>query len=238
MALSLEKRIIYEDNHLLVVNKLAGELVQPDNVGTISLEQTIKEYIKLKYNKPGEAFLGVVHRIDRPVSGLVIFAKSGKALTRLNLLIQEKKIKKYYWAIVNNEPSIGRIKLSHYLVRNTKNNTSKVYSSEVPGSKLADLFYTKIDSSDHYYLLEVELITGRHHQIRAQLSAANMPIKGDLKYGARRSNHDASISLHARKVVFNHPVKNKELTLIAPVPDDNLWKFFEERSLMHDRSKI
>lgn len=227
---SVEQRILFEDNHLLIVNKLAGELVQPDKEHSLSLEDTLKEYIRRKNGKPGNIFLGVIHRIDRPVSGTVVFAKSSKALSRMNRLLQEKKIQKTYWAIVSDRPELPETTLVNYLVRNTRNNTVKVFNKPVAESQEAILKYRLLSGSDRYFLLEVHLITGRHHQIRAQLSHAGMSIKGDLKYGSPRSNPDGSISLHARRVAFVHPVTLEELNITAPVPDDNLWQFFEENT--------
>lgn len=227
---SVEQRILFEDNHLLIVNKLAGELVQPDKEHSLSLEDTLKEYIRRKNGKPGNIFLGVIHRIDRPVSGTVVFAKSSKALSRMNRLLQEKKIQKTYWAIVSDRPELPETTLVNYLVRNTRNNTVKVFNKPVAESQEAILKYRLLSGSDRYFLLEVHLITGRHHQIRAQLSHAGMSIKGDLKYGSPRSNPDGSISLHARSVAFMHPVTLEELNITAPVPDDNLWQFFEENT--------
>ena len=220
--------ILYEDNHLLIVNKLAGELVQPDKDHTLSLEDTLKEYLRSKNGKTGNIFLGVIHRIDRPVSGTVVFAKSSKALSRMNRLLQEKKITKTYWAIVAERPDAPEATLVHHLVRNTRNNTVKVFDKATAESQEAILKYRVIADSDHYFLLEVHLITGRHHQIRAQLSHAGMAIKGDLKYGAPRSNPDGSISLHARSVTFVHPVSQEALHITAPVPQDKLWQFFEK----------
>ncbi|MCC7050449.1 MAG: RluA family pseudouridine synthase [Bacteroidia bacterium] len=222
-----EERILFEDNHLLIVNKLPGELVQKDTEQTPALEDVLKEYLKEKYQKSGEAFLGVVHRLDRPTSGIVIFAKTSKALTRLNEDFKTRNIKKIYWAVVKNKPRLDKEKLTHYLLRNSKNNTSKAFNKEIKGSKLAELIYTVINSSDNYYLLEIELLTGRHHQIRAQLAAINCSIKGDLKYGSPRSNNDGSIHLHAQKVVFTHPVKKEEITIVASPPNDNLWNFLK-----------
>ena len=227
-------RILYEDNHLLIVNKRAGELVQPDPSGDPALEDQLKAFIRQRDAKPGRVFLGVVHRIDRPVSGVVIFAKTSKALARLNEMIKNREIAKYYWAITEARPQATEGSLRHYLVRDGKTNKSKVYDKEVAGSKEARLNYRLLAASDRYYLLEVELLTGRHHQIRAQLSKIGCPIRGDLKYGAARSNRDGSISLHARRVEFLHPVATagtarQPIVVTAPVPqDDNLWRYFEE----------
>lgn len=226
----LATRILFEDNHLIVINKLSGELVQPDTQKSESLEDTLKLFIKEKENKAGNVYLGVVHRIDRPVSGAVLFAKTSKALSRMNNLLQEKQFHKTYWAIVSGKPEVETQRLTHYLTRNSKNNTSQVFDKEVKDSKLAELEYKLLGVSDFYSLLEVKLFTGRHHQIRAQLSKLGLSIKGDLKYGAARSNHDASISLHARKIEFIHPVTNQDVVIIAPVPNDPLWKFFEKNT--------
>ena len=227
MSVPAGERIIFEDNHILVVNKLPGQLVQPDTVKTISLEDTLKDYIRDKSGKTGNVYLGVIHRIDRPVSGAVMFSKSSKALSRLNRLLQEKKIEKTYWAIVTNKPEKKEDSLINYLIRNTRNNTVKIFDKEIKDSQRAEMRYRWIAESDRYFLLEVKLITGRHHQIRAQLSHAGIPIKGDLKYGAARSNPDGSISLHSRQINLEHPVTHEMLEIIAPVPDDKLWKFFE-----------
>jgi 23S rRNA pseudouridine1911/1915/1917 synthase len=218
--------ILYEDNHLIAVNKNVSDIVQADKTGDPSLEQLLKDYIKEKYNKPGEAFLGVVHRIDRPVSGAVLFARTSKALTRLNVMFQEKSVEKIYWAIVKEKPPKQDGTLTHYLIRNTKTNKSYCYNKEVPGSKLAILHYKWLASSDLYHLLEINLETGRHHQIRSQLATIGCPIKGDLKYGFPRSNKDAGICLHSRKITFTHPVRNEKISIIAAPPADNLWKSF------------
>jgi len=223
----VEERILFEDNHLLIVNKIPGELVQPDTEKSVSLEDTLKEYIRRKSGKTGNIFLGVIHRIDRPVGGAVIFAKSAKALSRMNRMLQEKKLKKIYWAIVTSKPTETEGTLINFLVRNTRNNTVKTYDKEVKGSLRAETKFSLLAESDRYFLLEIILITGRHHQIRAQLSHYGMPIKGDLKYGAARSNPDGSISLHAREVIFEHPVTHAELRIVAPVLNDKLWQFFE-----------
>ena len=223
----VEERILFEDNHLLIVNKIPGELVQPDTEKSVSLEDTLKEYIRRKSGKTGNIFLGVIHRIDRPVGGAVIFAKSAKALSRMNLMLQEKKLKKIYWAIVTSKPTETEGTLINFLVRNTRNNTVKTYDKEVKGSLRAETKFSLLAESDRYFLLEIILITGRHHQIRAQLSHYGMPIKGDLKYGAARSHPDGSISLHAREVIFEHPVTHAELRIVAPVLNDKLWQFFE-----------
>jgi len=221
--------ILHEDNHLLVVNKAASDIVQGDKTGDTPLSEKAKVYLKEKYNKPGNVYLGVVHRLDRPTSGALIFAKTDKALSRLNKMIRDREIKKIYWAIVEKLPVKPEATLINYLKKNPKNNKSYVVSKNAEGALEAILTYKHIASSDRYHLLEVELKTGRHHQIRVQLSNIGSIIKGDLKYGAKRSNPDASISLHARKLKFIHPVKKEEMTIIAPVPKDELWQFFEKR---------
>lgn len=225
---SLSMQILYEDNHIIAVNKSIAEIVQVDKTGDKALEDTLKEYIKEKYQKPGEVFLGVVHRIDRPVSGVVLFARTSKALTRLNAMFQEKTVEKIYWAIVKEKPPKTEDTLVHYLVRNTKSNKSYCYDKEVKDSKQAILHYRWLASSDLYHLLEIRLETGRHHQIRSQLATIGCPIKGDLKYGFARSNKDGGICLHSRKVRFMHPVRNEELIIEAPLPEDNLWKAFKD----------
>lgn len=218
--------VLYEDNHLIAINKPAGMLVQPDTTGDKALEDLVKEYISVKYEKPGEVFLGVTHRIDRPVSGVVLFAKTSKALTRINEMFKVNKIKKSYWAIVKNRPEKEKATLTHYIFRDTKRNVSRASEKEIPNSKLATLSYSIISQSDNYTLLEVDLKTGRHHQIRCQLAKIGSPIKGDLKYGFPRSNPDGGISLHSRQMVFEHPVKKETITIIAPTPKDNLWESF------------
>lgn len=218
--------VVYEDNHLIVVNKSSSEIVQGDKTGDTPLSETVKQYIKEKYAKPGNVFLGVTHRLDRPVSGLVVFAKTGKALSRLNEMFRLGSVKKTYWAIVRQCPPAAEGELVHYLVRNEKQNKSYAYDKEVPNSRKAILSYRLIGRSDNYYLLEVDLKTGRHHQIRCQLAKMGCPIKGDLKYGFPRSNPDGSICLHARKIQFVHPVSKEEITLTAPVPEGNLWNGF------------
>lgn len=216
-------QVLYEDNHVIVINKRPGDIVQGDKTGDIPLSEVVKDYIKDKYNKPGNVYLGVVHRIDRPTSGIVVFARTSKALPRLNLLFKERDAKKIYWALVKNTPPKQQDSLIHYLKRNPKQNKSYAHIKEVPESKKAVLDYKIIQKLDNYFLLEIELHTGRHHQIRSQLSAIGCPIKGDLKYGFDRSNKDASISLHARKLSFKHPVKDLELNLVAPLPPDPIW---------------
>lgn len=225
-----ENQILFEDNHIIIINKKAGQLVQGDKTGDISLLDEVKSYIKLKYSKPGNVFAGLVHRIDRPTSGIVIFAKTSKALTRLTEMIKKREIKKTYWAVVKKNEIPETQRLVHYLKKNEKNNKAIIYNtlSAQSGSKEAILTYKIIKKSDHYLLLEIDLETGRHHQIRAQLSAIKCPIKGDLKYGAGRSNSDGSIHLLARKIEFIHPIKKEKIVLEAPVPEnDNLWKSFE-----------
>ena len=221
--------ILYEDNHLLIVNKHCGDLVQSDPDGTEAIEDEIKAMIKLRDHKPGAVFLGVVHRIDRPVSGAVIFAKTSKALARLNDMIRKGEIKKTYWAITESRPAEEEGELRHWIARDPKSNRSRAHIRPKGDAKEALLNYTVLGASTNYTLLEVDLKTGRHHQIRAQLSAVGCSIKGDLKYGAKRSNKDGGISLHSRRVEFAHPVGGKLITVTAPVPkNDNLWTFFEE----------
>ena len=219
--------VLYEDNHIIVVNKQSGEIVQGDKTGDTPLSDIVKTYLKEKYNKPGNVFLGVVHRLDRPVSGVVLFAKTSKALPRLNKLFAEhEKVKKTYWAIVGNKPPQESGTLTHWLTRNEKTNTAKAYDREVPNSKKAILDYRLIAASQRYFLLEIRLHTGRHHQIRCQLAKMGCPIKGDLKYGAPRSNPDGSICLHARHLELEHPVTHEILSITAPVPQDALWQAF------------
>ena len=216
--------VIYEDNHIIIVNKKSGEIVQGDKTGDRPLSDLVKDYIKEKYAKPGAVFLGVVHRLDRPVSGLVVFARTSKALARLNKMFAEGEVHKTYWAIVQNKPEAEEGLLQNWLVRNEKQNKSYAYDREVPNSKLAKLKYRLIGESERYYLLEVQLMTGRHHQIRCQLSTMGCPIKGDLKYGAKRSNQDGSISLLARRIEFVHPVSKEKIAVEAPLPADILWE--------------
>lgn len=216
-------QVLHEDNHLIVVNKRVGDLVQGDKTGDKPLGEVVKEYIKEKYNKPGEVFLGVVHRLDRPTTGIVVFARTSKALSRMNELFSNRETQKTYWAVVKNKPEKSQDKLVHYLKRNEKNNTSKAHLKEVPDSKVASLDYQIIKELTNYTALEIQLHTGRHHQIRAQLAAISSPIKGDLKYGFDRSNPDGGIHLHARKLSFTHPVSKEALTIIAPTPDDVIW---------------
>jgi 23S rRNA pseudouridine1911/1915/1917 synthase len=218
--------VIYEDNHIIIVNKQSGEIVQGDKTGDRPLSDIVKDYIKDKYQKPGAVFLGVVHRLDRPVSGLVVFARTSKALTRLNKMFAEGEVQKTYWAIVKNAPKEPEGILTHWLVRNEKQNKSYAYDHERPNAKKAILKYKVIGHSDNYTLLGVQLMTGRHHQIRCQLAAMGCPIKGDLKYGAPRSNPDGSISLMSRRVAFIHPVSKEQIIVEAPLPDDSLWQSF------------
>ena len=222
-------KILYEDNHIIVVNKAAGEIVQGDKTGDESLCESLKKSLKEKYNKPGNVFVGLPHRLDRPVSGVVVFAKTSKALERLNEMFRNGNVKKIYWAITKEAPQEHEAELSHWILRNEKKNKSFAYNKEVKGSKHALLHYRHIAASQNYNLIEVELKTGRHHQIRCQLSAIGCPIKGDLKYGAARSNVDGSISLHARHVEFIHPVSKTLISITAPTPQDNIWRFFEEQ---------
>jgi len=219
-------QILYEDNHILVINKQVGDIVQGDKTGDKPLSEVVKEYLKDKYNKPGKVFLGVVHRLDRPTSGIVIFSKTSKALVRLNKMLREKTINKTYWAIIKNKPEKEIDTLVHYLKKNPKNNKSTAYKNETEGAKKAVLHYEIIKKLNTYYLLEIDLKTGRHHQIRAQLAAIGSPIKGDLKYGFPRSNKDASISLHARSIEFIHPVKKEIIKIVAPPPANGLWDMF------------
>ena len=223
-------QILHEDNHLIVVNKRVGDIAQGDNSGDKPLPDIVKEYLKEKYNKPGDVFLGVVHRLDRPTTGIVVFAKTSKALTRMNDLFSSRETQKTYWAVVKNKPPKEEDTLVHYIKRNQQNNTSKAHSKEVPESKKASLHYKIITELDNYFALEIELHTGRHHQIRAQLQAIGCSIKGDLKYGFDRSNPDGGIHLHARKLSFIHPVSKEQMTIIAPVPQDVIWKSIETKT--------
>lgn len=222
-------KVIYEDNHLLIVNKAASDIVQGDKTGDIPLSEVGKAYLKKKYNKPGNVYLGVVHRLDRPTSGALIFARTDKALSRLNDMLRKHEIKKTYWAVVEKAPAQREARLVNYLKKNSKNNKSYVVSKNTQGAQEAILSYKHIASSDKYHLLEIKLETGRHHQIRVQLSHIGCIIKGDLKYGAKRNNPDASIHLHARKLELIHPVKKEPMTFIAPTPHDALWKYFETK---------
>lgn len=216
-------QVLYEDNHIIAVNKRAGDIVQGDKTGDQPLSEVVKSYLKEKYDKPGNVYLGVVHRLDRPTTGLVVFSKTSKALPRLNNLFANKEAQKTYWALVKKAPPKALDTLVHWLKKNPKNNKSTAYSSAVAGSKKAILHYKLLKALENYYLLEIELETGRHHQIRSQLASIGCPIKGDLKYGFDRSNPDGSISLHARKLEFEHPVKKEKLSLVAPLPKDPLW---------------
>ena len=219
--------VLYEDNHIIIVNKSSGEIVQGDKTGDKPLSEVVKEYLKEKYNKPGNVFCGVTHRLDRPTSGVLVFAKTSKALSRLNEMFRNNTIETIYWAIVKNRPEIPENELIHWLIKNEKNNKSTAFDFEKKRTKKSILRYKLIATSNNYFLLEVNLITGRHHQIRVQLAKIGCPIKGDLKYGARRSNPDGSISLHARFISFVHPVSKKKIEITAPVPEDKLWKSFE-----------
>lgn len=215
--------VLYEDNHLIIVNKAPGEIVQGDKTGDKPLSEEVKEYLKVKYNKPGNVFCGVTHRLDRPTSGIVVFAKTSKALSRLNAMFKNNEIDKTYWAVVKKLPEKTEATLTHYLIKNERTNKSTAYDVEKPNTKKSVLHYKVIGQSQNYNLLEVDLETGRHHQIRCQLSKIGSPIKGDLKYGAERSNPDGSISLHARKIAFIHPVSKEKIEVVAPTPDDVLW---------------
>lgn len=218
--------VLYEDNHIIVVNKNSGEIVQGDKTGDVPLSDIVKSWIKDKYNKPGNVFLGVVHRLDRPVQGVVVFAKTSKALSRLNDMFRTADVHKTYWAITKNRPKEPEGTLTHWLVRNEKQNKSYAYDTEKPNAKKAVLHYKLLAESDNYNLMEINLMTGRHHQIRCQMAHIGCPIKGDLKYGAKRSNIDGSISLLARKIEFVHPVSKEQITVVAPLPDDTLWRSF------------
>ncbi len=215
--------VLFEDNHLIIVNKRPGDIVQGDKTGDTALSEIVKEYLKIKYNKPGNVYLGVVHRLDRPTSGIVVFAKTSKALSRMNKLFSEGKTQKTYWAVIKNPTPKESDTLVHWLVRNTKQNKSYAHAKEVPQSKKAILDYRLLKKLTTYFLLEIALKTGRHHQIRAQLSALGSPIKGDLKYGAERSNKDGSIHLHSRKLAFEHPVKKEWMEITAKPPHDPVW---------------
>lgn len=223
----IEDRILYEDNHVIVINKLPSEIVQGDKTGDATLPDAIKAYLKEKYNKPGNVFCGVVHRLDRPTSGAVIFARTSKALERLNAQFREKETNKVYWAIVENKPAESEGRLVHFLRKNESQNKSYVVDAKTNGAKEAILSYKLIQSSERYHLLEIELETGRHHQIRTQLAAIGCIIKGDLKYGAKRSNDDGSIRLHARKISFTHPITKEEITVVAPTPTETIWNYFQ-----------
>jgi 23S rRNA pseudouridine1911/1915/1917 synthase len=216
-------QILFEDNHFIIINKRSGDIVQGDKTGDTPLSEIVKAYIKEKHHKPGNVFLGVVHRLDRPTTGIVVFAKTSKALERFNKMLRDKTIIKTYWAIVKNKPKNVRDTLIGFLKKNPKNNKSTSYSSEIKGSKKAILHYKILKSLDNYHLLEVDLETGRHHQIRCQLARIGSPIKGDLKYGFDRSNKDSSIHLHARKIKFVHPISKENISIIAPTPNDTIW---------------
>ncbi len=216
-------KVLFEDNHLIVINKQSGDIVQGDKTGDIPLSEIVKEYIKDKFNKPGNVFLGVVHRLDRPTTGIIVFARTSKALERFNKMLRDKEVEKTYWAVVKNQPSSNMDTITGFLKKNPKNNKSTSYNSETEGSKKAILHYKLLKSLDNYYLLEVILETGRHHQIRCQLASIGSPIKGDLKYGFDRSNKDASIHLHARKIKFTHPVTKKTIKITAPTPNEVIW---------------
>lgn len=218
--------VVYEDNHLIIINKASGEIVQGDKSGDTPLAELVKAYIKEKYNKPGNVFLGVVHRLDRPVSGLVVFAKTSKALTRLNDMFRNGEIHKTYWAITPNRPPAEEATITHWITRNTQQNKSYAYDREKPNSKKATLRYKLLACSTNYHLLEIELMTGRHHQIRCQLAHIGCPIKGDIKYGSKRTNPDGSICLHARKIVFTHPVTKRTIAAEAPLPTLPPWNAF------------
>ncbi len=224
--------VLYEDNHIIIINKSSSEIVQGDKTGDTPLSEKVKVYLKEKYNKPGDVFLGVTHRLDRPVSGIVVFARTSKALARMNELFKNQKVKKTYWAIVKNPPKEPSGRLVHYMVRNQKQNKSYAHDKMVPNSKEASLTYQLIGESDRYYLLEINLETGRHHQIRAQLSIIGCPIKGDLKYGFDRSNPNAGISLHARYIEFIHPVSQELIQITAPTPkEEKVFEFIKLKSL-------
>lgn len=216
-------QILFEDNHIIVVNKRAGDIVQGDKTGDKPLSDVVKEYIKDKYNKPGNVYLGVVHRLDRPTTGIVVFSRTSKALSRLNKMFANKEVKKTYWAVVNEKPNNSKGILLHWLKKNPKNNKSTAYIEEIKDSKEAILHYNLLKSLDNYHLLEINLETGRHHQIRCQLSKIGCTIKGDLKYGSRRSNSDASIHLHSRQIEFTHPVSKENIKITAPAPSDSIW---------------
>ncbi|WP_218598366.1 RluA family pseudouridine synthase [Polaribacter sp. NJDZ03] len=216
-------QILFEDNHIIIVNKRAGDITQGDKTGDKPLSDVVKEYIKDKYDKPGNVYLGVVHRLDRPTSGIIIFAKTSKSLERLNKMLREKTINKTYWAVVKNHPKKEKDTLINFLKKNPKNNKSTAYPKEIDGSKKAILHYAVIKKLDNYSLIEVDLETGRHHQIRSQLSNIGCPIKGDLKYGFDRSNKDGSIHLHARRIQFIHPVTKEQITVTAPTPKEVIW---------------
>ena len=228
-----EQQIIYEDNHILIVNKLPSEIVQGDKTGDLPLSEKIKNFIKNRDNKPGNVFCGVIHRLDRPVSGLIIFAKTSKALSRFNELFREKTISKTYLAVVKNKPNKEKDLLTHYLIKNEKTNTSKAYPKEIPGSSKAQLEYELIASSDNYHLLKIKLLTGRHHQIRCQLGAMGCPVKGDLKYGFNRTNDGGFIHLHSYQLEFMHPIKKENINIkCVPFTKDSVWNYFISNALL------
>lgn len=216
-------QVLYEDNHLIAVNKKAGDIVQGDRTGDTPLTEIVKQYVKKKFGKPGEVFLGLVHRLDRPTTGIIVFARTSKALERMNALFASRDTRKTYWAVVNEPPPDPEGRLVHYMQRNPKQNKSYAHPADAPGRKKAALSYKLLKKLDHYYLLEIELETGRHHQIRAQLAAIGSTIKGDLKYGARRSNPDGGIHLHARSLEFIHPVRKEPVHILADPPEDPVW---------------
>ena len=226
MRKAISERILYEDNHLIVVNKEAGELVQADTTGDRTLADDVRNYLKIKYSKPGNVYLGLPHRIDRPTTGIVVYCKTDKALSRMSAAFRTSEVRKTYWAVVDRRPDRPEATLVHYLVRNPESNKSIAYPVEKSGAKLAKLSYRLLASSDNYHLLEIDLHTGRHHQIRAQLAAIGVHIKGDLKYGAARSNPDGGICLHSRSIAFTHPVKRTPLEITAPLPSGRLWQWF------------
>jgi 23S rRNA pseudouridine1911/1915/1917 synthase len=219
--------ILYEDNHIIAVNKKPSDIVQGDKTGDEPLSEKIKQYLKTKYNKPGDVYLATIHRIDRPVSGVLLFGRTGKAADRLSRLFREREVKKTYWAVVKNKPPAGSGNLIHYLQKNEKQNKSYPFNSEKKGALRSELEYKLLGASDNYYLLEVKPLTGRHHQIRAQLAAIGCPVKGDIKYGFDRTNKDASIHLHAYKIEFVHPVKKEKVIITAQPPDDPTWNYFK-----------
>ena len=224
--MAIADRILYEDNHLIIVNKLPGELVQGDETGDRTLADDVKEYLKVRYNKPGNVFLGIPHRLDRPTSGIVVYCRTDKALSRMTALFRTSDVKKTYWAIVDRKPERSEGELVHYITRNAAQNKSIASPKETKGSKIAKLSYRTLASSDNYHLLEIDLHTGRHHQIRAQLAAIGVHIKGDLKYGAQRSNPDGGICLHARRISFTHPIRKEKITITADPPRTSLWDYF------------
>ena len=223
MISSIKDRVLFEDNHFIAINKCSSEIVQGDKTGDSPMSEDIKKFLKEKYDKPGNVFCGVIHRIDRPVSGVVLFAKTSKGLSRMNEKFSTRDVKKTYWAIVKNRPEKTEGELIHYLIKDEKKNKSFAYKTEIKNSKLSKLFFKIIAKGDNYYLLEIDPETGRHHQIRAQLAAMGCPIKGDLKYGSERSNADGSVSLHARKLAFTHPITDTPVEIIAPVPKEKIW---------------